>query len=609
MNINNINVNKYPISQILDPESKTIYEIPKYQREYIWGTKQWEELFNDLMENGAGYFLGSIICINATQDTLNKPKIEVVDGQQRLTTLSLLLAALYVTLDANRDKLDEDQQSDILQLKRKLVLKKTQSDIRIVPQVQNKNLEDYLGLLADKKIIAPHQIPKNAGNRRIFRAYNYFKRRIDGVLEASSNQITTMFEILEKVNTAILVMIEVSNHSDAYTLFESLNDRGTPLTALDLIKNLLLARMDVIDSENLDYYFSRWTQIMDALGDDDATRERFFRQNYNAFRKDLNAPFIVADDDRQYPLGTIATRSTMLDIYEKIVTKDPCKFLDEIYENAQIYSHIILKNTENLTPVVKEAYLDLQRIGGVPSYLFLLYLDKKKDALGIDEGLYVKLIRFLITFFVRRNMTDVPPTRDLTRLFMSFIEEMEKQSYTGADIYTKLHERLVAVSANDETFEEKLRGQVYKENTGATRFILCTIAKKGMTAESQKNLWEKNNKNQYIWTIEHIFPEGKNIPDSWVNMIAGGDRSKAEQYLHEYTHLFGNLTITGYNSSLGNKPFKEKKERKDNNGNPIGYLNGLNLNADVADKDKWTVDLIKNRTDKLVKEIMDMFKL
>ena len=93
-----------------------------------------EELFNDLMENDAGYFLGSIICINTTQDTLNNPKFEVVDGQQRLTTLSLLLAALYVTLDANRDKLDEDQQSDILQLKRKLVLKKTQSDIRIVPQ-------------------------------------------------------------------------------------------------------------------------------------------------------------------------------------------------------------------------------------------------------------------------------------------------------------------------------------------------------------------------------------------------------------------------------------------------------------------------------------------
>ena len=135
------------------------------------------------------------------------------------------------------------------------------------------------------------------------------------------------------------------------------------------------------------------------------------------------------------------------------------------------------------------------------------------------------------------------------------------------------------------------------------------IAKRGMTAESQKNLWEKNVNNQYIWTIEHIFPEGKNIPDSWVKMIADGDRAKADGYLEEYAHTFGNLTITGYNSSLGNKSFKEKKERKDNNGNPIGYLNGLNLNSDLVDKDKWTVDLIKARTDKLVKEILEMFKL
>ena len=136
-------------------------------------------------------------------------------------------------------------------------MKKTQSDIRIIPQVQHKNLEDYFGLLGDKKIIAPHQIPKFAGNRRIFQGYYYFKKRIDAELAESTNIVSKMFEILEKVNQAILVMIEVSNHSDAYTLFESLNDRGTPLTSLDLIKNLLLARMDITDSDN-------WIIILDV---------------------------------------------------------------------------------------------------------------------------------------------------------------------------------------------------------------------------------------------------------------------------------------------------------------------------------------------------------
>ena len=94
MNLNNIFVNKYPISQILDPESKAVYEIPKYQREYTWGLKQWEALFDDLMEHDEGYFLGSIICINTTKDSLQPPKLEVVDGQQRITTISIFLTVL-----------------------------------------------------------------------------------------------------------------------------------------------------------------------------------------------------------------------------------------------------------------------------------------------------------------------------------------------------------------------------------------------------------------------------------------------------------------------------------------------------------------------------------
>ena len=135
------------------------------------------------------------------------------------------------------------------------------------------------------------------------------------------------------------------------------------------------------------------------------------------------------------------------------------------------------------------------------------------------------------------------------------------------------------------------------------------MAKRGMTRENVQDLWRKTNSNQYVWSIEHIFPQGPNIPDSWVDMIAGGDREKAKEYQSLYVHTFGNLTITGYNSTLSNKAFNEKKERKDNNGQYIGYRNGLNLNDDVCDKDEWTVDIIKARTDRMVKEIMTMFAL
>ena len=607
MNINNINVNKYPVSQVFDPDSKVIFEIPKYQREYTWGTREWEALFDDLIENDDGYFLGSIICINSATDSINAPKFEVVDGQQRLTTLSLFLSALYTTLNSNKELLDEDQQADILQLKRKIVLKKTQSDIRVVPQVQGSNRDDYLGLLAKIGIIPKRPMPNFAGLRRIVNAYNYFLKRINATLEETDDKVAGMFRVLDKVNAAIMVMIEVSNHADAYTLFESLNNRGTPLTSVDLIKNLLLARLDVSGEENLDYYFTRWTEILGNLGEEYSEQERFFRQNYNAFRKSLNAPFVKGD--RQYPLGTIATRSTMLDIYEKLITKDPVGALDELSENAAIYAGIILNKTDGLTPAQRDSYQDLLRVQGAPAYLLLMYLIKNSEALGINEDDIVKVCRLLVIFFVRRNLTDTPPTRDLTRMFMSYIEEIEQNEYTGTAIYDNLRSTLIKSSSSDEIFEEKLRGPVYDDNSGATRFILCMMAKRSMTVENEKDLWRKTNSNQYVWSIEHIFPQGSNIPDEWVDMIAGGDREKAKEYQSLYVHTFGNLTITGYNSTLSNKAFAEKKERKDSNGQYIGYRNGLNLNDDVCDKDEWTVEIIKARTDRMVKEIMAMFAL
>ena len=84
MNINNISVNKYPISQMFDPDSKIVFEIPKYQREYVWTVREWEALYDDLIENDEGYFLGSVISINIASDSINEPKFEIVDASSDL---------------------------------------------------------------------------------------------------------------------------------------------------------------------------------------------------------------------------------------------------------------------------------------------------------------------------------------------------------------------------------------------------------------------------------------------------------------------------------------------------------------------------------------------
>lgn len=110
-------------------------------------------MFANLTENDDGYFLGSIICINTATDKINAPKFEVVDGQQRLNTISLFFATLYTTMNSYKDILYKNQQSNILQPKCKLVLKKTQSDIRVIPQVKVFNRGDFMCLLAKIDLI------------------------------------------------------------------------------------------------------------------------------------------------------------------------------------------------------------------------------------------------------------------------------------------------------------------------------------------------------------------------------------------------------------------------------------------------------------------------
>ena len=165
------------------------------------------------------------------------------------------------------------------------------------------------------------------------------------------------------------------------------------------------------------------------------------------------------------------------------------------------------------------------------------------------------------------------------------------------------------MSASDEIFERKLRGPIYDDNDMATRFILCYIESKHQTKEIYTDLWSRDKSNKYIWTIEHIFPEGQNIPKEWINMIADGNKELAYEYLDKYVHTLGNLTITGYNSNLSNYDFEKKKYRKNQEGKDIGYTNGLYLNNDVVSESKWTIEKINNRTDKLVTTILELFNL
>lgn len=593
------------VANILSTDMLKIYDIPRYQREYTWNQRDWANLYDDITQNDAGYFLGSFIVVNGTVNSkMDTIHYEVIDGQQRLTTLSLFLAALYARIMEHKDSIDDDMMlDDIRPLRNRLILKCDKSMTRVIPQVQNHNLEDYRWILKEQiGLDAVMQKPKFLGLRKMSKAFNYFYDRL-GEDVGSRNGIECvrcLLDICRLVCSAVVVQITVDSHADAYTLFASLNNRGVPLSAVDLIKNMLLGKVAGVDDGQLDYYFERWQEVLHNLGDDYKTQERFFRQNYDAFRREVNKPFI-GESGSQLPLGSVATRSNLLKIYEKRMEADDgaLKVLDELTENSALYSKIIGFDQESPDSELSHQLLELSRAQGVASYLMLLFLFKKQNQLELKDETLALLVKLLVCFFVRRNLTDTPPTRDLERLFISICESVESEGLKGIAAAEYIKKRLVDVSASDASFRERLEGPIYDVNPDMTRYILTVIASPSVTKE-MKPLWERYASGNYVWTIEHIFPQGKNIPDEWVKMVADGDMSKATEVQEKQVHTLGNLTITGYNSKLSNMPFVTKRDRKDVYGANVGYRNGLNLNDELINTDTWTSEQIQERTDRLV---------
>ena len=600
--------NQYSIGGLFLTNNNAYYVIPKYQREYTWGQSHWEALYNDLLENDKGYFLGSIICISESKDALSVVPLEVVDGQQRLTTICLFLAALYTKMKEYKSEMDELQQSDMIDIMKCLKLKGAEKDIILRPQDQNHNCEDFYYVLKESGLLPNATKVNYFGQRIINRCYTYFLKQIEEDINESGNALETLFAIREKIIDSVLVKIEVDTHADAYVMFESLNNRGASLTAVDLMKNAALARAEHFGI-NVDDCFDNWQQILGYISNDYATQERFFRFNYNAFRKELNEPFKDSDSTKTYPLGDLATKSNLLHIYVKLIDKDLPGFLENIKTNAEIYQQFLV--SEDANKKYRKEFSNLNHIQGITGYVLLLYLLRNQESLEITDDSIKSITNFLSSFFVRRNITDTPPTRDLNRMFMEIVSNISDKGLKGDVIEKEVRTFLVGRSASDEDFKDKLSGDIYLENTGVARYVLCAIAERAMTQEIYTDLWKQNlsgGKLLYVWTIEHIFPEGENIPDSWVDMIAEGNREKASEYRVKYCHKLGNLTITGYNSALGNMDYLKKRDRKKDD-KYVGYRNGLSLNTELVNKDKWTVEDIKTRTNTLVNTILDMFKL
>ena len=585
---------EYSIHSIFDSEAKISYFVPKYQREYSWKENNWEDLFNDLDEEGQKYFLGPILVINRSDDALKVTPIEIIDGQQRLLTISIIYAAVYermLSLPENSSN-DEDFILEKLNLRNKLIENSKSCQLKFVPQEQSNNKDDYEYLLASVKVL-PNMIekPKNYGSRKISKAYNYFKKRI------GDYGYEKLKEFLGIINDALVVKIEVNSYSDAYVLFQSLNNRGAPLLATDLIKTSMLSEMVKKNIMSLDESYDKWQKVINNLTEDPVLNERFLRQYYNAYKniKQFNR---VAD---KFPR---ATKTNLIKIYnDNLIPNNPSFLFDELLQKSEIYGDLVTGNFAR-DQKISNNLKDLMHVQGAPSYAFLLYLISESNDLKLIE----EATELIVKWYARRNLTDFPPTRNLDSIFIKLIEKCQQRNKDGITSEF-IFEELGQYMSNMDVVKSKLDGDLYSDNPEIVRFLLSKIEERHLTKERRNiDLWERNPKG-LVFTIEHIFPEGSNIPKEWVDMIAQGELDLAKKLQEQYVHKIGNLTLTAYNSNLSNLPFEKKRDRVDADGNPIGYKNGFYLNLDLREKDTWNTEEIEIRGKKLAMELISWLKL
>lgn len=582
------------LSKFINEKIISSANIPDYQREYSWKKRHCEELFNDIDENDDGYFIGSVIWIKGNND--------IIDGQQRLTSISLLFAAIY-------EKRKNDLNKNMIKKIEKFLLINKGKDYyvpRLNLQKQGTNKEDFQYLI-DRFVLNKSSSNNNFGNRKIGLNKRVFERKIENLNKKD------LKKFVDKIFNLTLISVEVNDPQSGYILFERMNHRGEPLSAMDLIKNCYLSKRAATDKDAS----SKWVELVEILGNE-YNQEQFMRNYYNAFRKELN------DGDTKYPIGNKATRSTVIAIYEKIISQKE-NFMDELLRIAKLNRLLTGDDgTDKQYDEFRKCFAKFRNGNATATFTLLLFLLDKQNNYSIKEDELVKLFEFILKFSIRRNLTNNPSTGALQGIWMDIIcqiEELDDLNKNYTNVSKIIKNVLLNKTSRDEDVENVLRGDIYVEHYDMARYLLCSLCKtRRVGKEKFVDVWERDEKKNYIWTIEHIMPEGnkkaENIPEKWIDMIRSGNKGykdhtdeQIKDLVKSYRHKIGNLTLTGYNSSLGQKSFVEKRDRKDNDGNYIGYKNKLDLNEDLEKEDEWTIAKIDERTNKLVNEIMEELKL
>ena len=532
--------------------------IPIYQRTYSWTEKQCEQMWDDITdvavkEGVPSHFIGSIVYVEARPfQSSAVSRLQVIDGQQRLTTLTLLLAALARAIGENGSS-----ETSSKKIQNYYLFNNEETGEDRYKLVLTRGDHDTLSAIIEKR-----QIP-NKHSENLVNNFKYFQNKI----VRGGFDFDTIWRGIRK-----LAMVDISLDADdkPQIIFESLNSTGLDLSKTDLIRNYLLMGLEPDRQEQI--YTNFWHPLEEGFREDP--------QEFDNFIKDYLT----------IKTGQIPIIRDIYPVFKEYAQRQPIEDLvADIHYLAKFYTRLAFEDEQDaeLNQIIHN--INVLKIDAPYPFLIETYVDcTDRNGSLISRDEILEIFEMVECYLFRRTICDIP-TNSLGKTFASLTDRIDK-ARRGESLKAAFHlmsgnRRLPA----DKEFEGRL----------TSKDIYNTVRIRKHLLDRLENHDRKEKVRVDDYTIEHIMPQNDNLSQEWKDML-GPDWKEIQE---EYLHTVGNLTLTGYNSELGDRPFLEKRDMKG------GFADSpIRLNADLAKLKRWDKSKILERGRSLVKKATDVWK-
>ncbi len=523
------------------------FVIPIYQRTYSWQYKQCVQLLKDIQntaDSDKGHFVGSVVYFQPDIHTIAEiHKYLVIDGQQRLTTITLIIAALVKFLDKNPNA---EIETTSKKLKNYYLFNAEEETELYYKLLLTRRDKETL-----KCVLTGKPLPEKSSTR-ILENFQYF---FEQITKENANNI---YKGLQKL---IIVDVALEREKDnPQLIFESLNSTGLNLSQADLIRNYILMEQEPAFQKHL--YEQYWYPMEQSFGDHIGSLPWFMRD------------YLTMKQGAIPKIGDVYT--TFKKFFNNQDNTETESIVKELYRYSQFYVRLALHKEPDTS--LLNIFKAIAKLRMDTSYPFLLaaYGDFEEDVISIDE--FKELLNITKNYVFRRAICGIP-TNSLNKTFANLYKQVKRETYLESVKAAFLLMDGYRRFPDDAEFEREIQiKDVY--NFRSRNYLL----------ESLENHSRKELVNAENYTIEHILPQNPKVSEEWQKELGDNWKGIKEKYLH----TLGNLSLTAYNSELSDKPFSHKKTITGGfNESP------LFLNQSVRNVETWNEEAINKRANDL----------